>query len=260
MVDVFEEVEEQLRTDRYKALALKVLPVVGGLLVIALVIALAVWGYQHFRTQAAAKASEQYAQAIDSFNAGRRDEAIRLWTEVSQGSSKAYKALSLQHLGGLQLADNKTAEAVKLFDEAAEAAPNDILGDSARLKSAFALLDTAPYKDMEARLTPLTKEGRPYRAEAREALAFSKLMAGDLAGARSDFSMITLMADAGETARARAQAAQALIDSGSAKALPAAVKSALALPPPVQLPPGAAAPVAPQSAPPAQQQPAPGPQ
>ena len=35
MVDVFEEVEEQLRTDRYKALALKVLPVVGGLLVIA---------------------------------------------------------------------------------------------------------------------------------------------------------------------------------------------------------------------------------
>ena len=78
MVDVFEEVEEQLRTDRYKALALKILPVVGGLLVVALVIALAVWGYQHFRTQAAAKASEQCAQAIESFNSGRRDEAIAL--------------------------------------------------------------------------------------------------------------------------------------------------------------------------------------
>ena len=256
MVDVFEEVEEQLRTDRYKALALKVLPVVGGLLVIALVIALAVWGYQHFRTQAAAKASEQYAQAIESFNAGRRDEAIRLWSEVSQGSSKAYKSLSLQHLGGLKLADNKTAEAVKLFDEAAEAAPNDVLGDSARLKSAFALLDTAPYKDMEARLTPLTEEGRPYRAEAREALAFSKLMAGDLAGARSDFTVIGLMADAGESTRQRAEAAKALIESGSAKALPATVKAAMALPPPVQLPAGALPPgLAPQAAP---QQSAPG--
>lgn len=260
MVDVFEEVEEQLRSDRYKALALKVLPVVGGLLVVALVIALAVWGYQHFRNQAAAQASEQYAQAIDAFNSGRRDEAIRLWGEVGKGSSKAYKALALQHLGGLKLADNKTAEAVKLFDEAAEAAPNNVIGDAARLKSAFALLDTAPYKDMEARLTPLTQEGRPYRAEAREALAFSKLMAGDLAGARSDFSVITLMADAGEASRQRAQAAQALIDSGSAKAVPAAVKGALALPPPVQLPPGAVPPGMTPSAPPAQQQPAPGPQ
>ena len=142
----------------------------------------------------------------------------------------------------------------------AEAAPNNVIGDAARLKSAFALLDTAPYKDMEARLTPLTQEGRPYRAEAREALAFSKLMAGDLAGARSDFSVITLMADAGEASRQRAQAALALIDSGSAKAVPAAVKGALALPPPVQLPPGAVPPGMTPSAPPAQQQPAPGPQ
>lgn len=256
MVDVFEEVEEQLRTDRYKALALKILPWVGGILVVALVAALAVWGYQHFRNQAAAQASEKYAQAMEAFGAGKRDDAIRLWTEVGQGASKSYKSLALQHLGGLKLADNKTAEAVKLFDEAAEAAPDNVLGDVARLKSAFALLDTAPYKDMEARLTPLTQEGRPYRAEAREALAFAKLMAGDLTGARSDFVVIGLMADAGEDARQRAQAAQALIDSGSAKAVPGAVKAALALPPPIQLPPGALPPgMGPQPAP---QQQAPG--
>ncbi|WGU38280.1 MULTISPECIES: tetratricopeptide repeat protein [unclassified Phenylobacterium] len=250
MVDVFDEVEEQLRSERYKSIALRVLPILGGVLVVALVAALAVWGYQHFRSQAAAEASEKYAQAIEAFNAGRRDDAIRLWGEVGQGSSKAYKSLALQHLGGLKVADNKTAEAVKLFDEAAEAAPNNIIGDAARLKSAFALLDTAPYKDMEARLTPLTEEGRPYRAEAREALAFAKLMAGDLAGARSDFTVIGLMADAGEGSRQRAEAAKALIDSGSAKALPATVKAAMALPPPVQLPPGAVPPgLAPQGAP-----------
>lgn len=251
MVDVFDEVEEQLRSERYKSIALKVLPIIGGVLAVALVAALAIWGYQHFRNQASAEASEKYAQAIDAFNTGKRDEAIRLWGEVGKSSSKAYKALALQHLGGLQLADNKAAEAVKLFDEAAAAAPNNVIGDAARLKSAFALLDTAPYKEMEARLTPLTEEGRPYRAEAREALAFAKLMAGDLAGARSDFVILGLMADAGEASRQRAQAAQALIDSGSAKALPATVKAALALPPPVQMPAGAAIPSVPQ-------QPAPG--
>ncbi|HEY9236349.1 MAG TPA: tetratricopeptide repeat protein [Phenylobacterium sp.] len=254
MVDVFDEVEEQLRSERYKSLALKVLPILGGVLAVALVAALAIWGYQHFRNQAAAEASEKYAQAIDAFNAGRRDEAIRLWGEVGEGSSKAYKSLALQHLGGMKLADNKPAEAVKLFDQAADAAPNAIIGDVARLKSAFALLDTAPYKDMEARLTPLTEEGRPYRAEAREALAFAKLMAGDLAGARNDFVVIGLMADAGEAARQRAQAAQAMIDSGTVKALPATVKAALALPPLPQAPP-AGAPAPAQAAP---QTPAPG--
>ena len=231
MVDVFDEVEEQLRSERYKSLALKALPIIGGVLAIALVAALAVWGYQHFKTQAAAEASEKYAQAMEAFNGGKRDEAIRLWSEVGEGSSKAYKSLALQHLGGLKLAENKPAEAVKLFDQAAEAAPNQIIGDAARLKSAFALLDTAPYKDMEARLTPLIEEGRPYRVEAREALAFAKLMAGDMAGARNEFVVIGLMADAGDAARQRAQAAQALIDSGTAKALPATVKAALALPP-----------------------------
>jgi hypothetical protein len=261
VADVFEEVEEQLRSDRYKALALKLLPWLGGLLAVALVIALAVWGYQHFRTQAHSQASEKYAQAMEAFNAGRREDAIRLWGEVGQSSSKAYKSLALQHLGGLKVSENKPAEAAKLFDEAAEAAPNAVIGDMARLKSAFALLDTAPYTDMEARLTPLTEEGRPYRAEAREALAFAKLMKGDLAGARSDFVVITLLATAGEGARGRAQAAISMIDSGSAKAVPGAVRAALALPPPIPLPPGALPPgVVPPSAQPAPQQPAPGPQ
>lgn len=254
MVDVFEEVEEQIRSDRYKALALKALPWLLGLLLIGLVVAGGLWGWQAYRQNAASKASEQYAQALEAFNGGKKDAAIRLWGEVAKSPSDAYKSLSLMQLGGLQVADNKPAEAVKLFDQAAEAAPNDIVGDLARLKSAFALLDTAPYKDMEARLKPLTEEGRPYRVQAIEALAFAKLMAGDTAGARGDFVVLALLPDAGEGARERANAAKAMIDSGSAKAIPAAVKAAIALPPPIQLPPGAL----PPGLQPAPQQPATG--
>lgn len=231
MVDVFEEVEEQLRTDRYKALALKALPWVGAVLAAALVIALAFWGYDSYQTRTTSKASEQYAQALEAFNSGRSDEADRLWGEVAASGSKAYKSLALQHQGGVKLAAGKTTEAVKLFDQAAVAAPNEIIGDAARLKSAFALLDTAPYKDLEARLTPMLKEGRPYRTEAREALAFSKIMAGDLAGARGDFVVISLLADASEGARNRAKAAMALIDSGSAKSVAAAARAAATLAP-----------------------------
>lgn len=255
MADVFEEVEEQIRSDRYKALALKALPLVAAVIALALLVAGGIWGWQSYRHRAHTEAAEQYNQAIEAFNTGRRDDAIRLWGEVGKSKSAAYKSLALQHLGGLKLAENKTAEAVKLFDEAAEAAPTPVIGDAARLKSAFALLDTAPYKDMEARLTPLTEEGRPYRAQAREALAFSKLMAGDLTGARSDFVVISLMSDASDSARQRANAAKDLIDSGSAKAVPAAARAAAALPPPVQMAPGA---LPPGLVPGPSQQPAPG--
>lgn len=245
MVDVFEEVEEQLRTDRYKALALKALPWVGSVLAAALVIALAIWGYETYQTKTTAKASEQYSQAIDAFSAGRTDEADRLFGEVAKSGSKAYRSLALQHQGGIKLAAGKTPEAVKYFDQAAEAAPNDIIGDVARLKSAFALLDTAPYKDLEARLTPMLKEGRPYRTEAREALAFAKIMHGDLAGARGDFVVISLIADASEGARNRAKAAMDLIDSGSAKNVAAAARAAAALSPTLIQPGAAAGPSAP---------------
>ncbi|MBJ7410780.1 MAG: tetratricopeptide repeat protein, partial [Phenylobacterium sp.] len=239
MTDLFEEVEEQLRSDRYKQFARKALPWMLGIAAVVLVAFLGYWGYDSYRNNQIAKASETYSAAMDAFVAGDRDKARQLWTEVSKSDAKAYKALSLMHLGAYAVEARKPADAVKLFDEAAEVAPDAIVGDAARLKSAFQLLDTASLKELEGRLKPLTEEGRPYRVQAREALAFAKLNAGDLAGARGDFVLISQSLDAQQGAQARAQAAIGLIDSGSAKAVPSVVKAAQALPPPMTVAPGA---------------------
>ncbi|HEY3694967.1 tetratricopeptide repeat protein [Phenylobacterium sp.] len=230
MADLFDEVEGRLRSDRYKAVGLKAVPWVLALVVVLIVGAFGVWGWRHYQQQGAEKASDQYARAIDAMQAGRDDEAFRLFGQVAKSGPKGYEALALMQQGALRLSGGKAAEAVVLFDQAAKAAPDPVLGDAASLKAAFALMDTAPYKDVEARLLPLAKEERPYRVEAREALAFAKLAAGDLAGARSDFVVISLLQDASEAARGRAEAAKTLIDSGSAKGVPAVVKAA-ALPP-----------------------------
>jgi hypothetical protein len=74
--------------------------------------------------------------------------------------------------------------------------------------------------------------------QAREALAFAKLNAGDLKGARSEFVLLSQSLDASQGVQARATAAMGLIDAGSAKAVPAVVKEAAALPPPMPMPPG----------------------
>ena len=246
MVDVFEEVEEQIRSDHYKALALKILPWGVGALVAALAVYGAFAGYNSYRDKASAKASESYSKALEAFDQGRSAEALSLWTEVSKSPSKVYRSLSLQHLGALRLSANDAPGAVKLFDQSATSAPDPLIGDAAALKAAYVLLDTASLKDLQARLDPLMKDGHPYRAEAREALAYARLMAGDTAGARGDFVVLSLSPDGQDGSRERARAAMALIDSGTAKLTPAVVKAALAAPPPMVTAPGVGLPGMPQ--------------
>jgi hypothetical protein len=238
LTDLFDEVEEQLRSDRYRTLARKALPWILAVMAAGLLAFLAVWGWQRYREQIANKASEEYSAALEALAKGDQAGAEKLWIDVSKSPAKAYKSLSLMQLGALKIAADKPKEAVALFDQAAAAAPDDMLGDAARLKSAFAVLDTAPFKDVEARLTPLMQEGHPYRVQAREALAFAKLMAGNTTGARSDFVVIAQSLDAPDGARQRANAAKDLIDSGSAKAVAPAARAAAALPPPTPVAPG----------------------
>ena len=235
MTDLFDEVEEQLRSDRYRTLARKALPWILAVIAAGLVVFLAIWGWQRYQQQVTNKASQEYAAALDALARGDQAKAEKLWTDVSKSPANAYKSLALMQLGGLKVSANKPAEGVALFDQAAAAAPDDVLGDVARLKSAFAVLDTASFKDVEARLTPLMQDKRPYRVQAREALAFAKLMAGNTTGARSDFVVIASSLDAPEGARQRANAAKDLIDSGSAKAVPSATRAAAALPPPTPM-------------------------
>ena len=254
MVDVFDEVEEQLRSDRYKSLALKALPWVGALAALAILVAGGWIGWTKYQQGQTNKASEAYQAALVGLEKTGPTGAFPAFEAISKTGSTAYKTLALMQMGGIRLEENKTAQAVAYFDQAAKLAPNPVLADVAGLNSALALLDTAPYKDVEARLTPLMGEKSPYRVQAKEALAFAKLRNGDLAGARADFVVLaTSLDNSSDEVRQRAQAAKDLIDSGSAKDLPAVVKAALALPPPsaaLTLPTGpqAAAPPTPATA------------
>ena len=56
MTDLFDEVEENLRSERYRELAKKALPWLIGFAAIALVATLAYWGWDYYRRQTVAKA------------------------------------------------------------------------------------------------------------------------------------------------------------------------------------------------------------
>lgn len=237
MVDVFEQVEEELRSERYKRLARTWLPVLAGLLAVALVAALAWWGWQSYLTSQADKASAAYEQGVEAMQAGKADAAKAAFAE-SAAAGGGYKPLALMQQAGIVLSENKTTEAVALLDEAAKAAKDPILSDIAALKATFLVMDTASLEDVQKRLEPLAGDKRPMAAFAQEALAMAQLQHGKTADARQVFVQLQLGQDVPDSVRQRAQAAVQAIDTGTAASLPAIVKAAaaLAIPAPGQAP------------------------
>ena len=230
MTDFLEEIEEQLRSDRYIQMFRKGWPWALGVALAALAIALAAWGYQSWRANEDAKAAQAYAVALDTAQKGDLDKAFTQFGKAIDTPSRGYKALALMQQAAIRLGQNKTEDAVELFDKAAQAAPSPLIGDMARLKSAFALMDTAPYAALQERLTPLTDPKRPYATAAREALAMAKIESGHIQDARSDFELLQLSPDANQSQRQRAQGAILAIDSGAAANLRQAVAIARTLP------------------------------
>jgi hypothetical protein len=242
VVDVFGEVDEQIRSDRLRTLVQRAWPVFLGALVAALAVVVGVWGYQQYQTSVSAKASQAYSDALDTQQKGDAAKAFDQFGVVAKGSG-AYAALALMQQAGIRMDQNKPVEAAALFDKAASATHSAMIADAASLKAAYALMDTAPLSQMVDRLTPLTKGDRPYHGQAREALAMAKVAAGQLNEAKADLVALGLLADTPDSLRQRAQAIIALIDSGTAADLKSLAQQALtAAPTPLALPPQAGSP------------------
>ncbi len=228
MVDVFEQVEEELRSERYKRLARVWGPVVGGVLALALIAALGWWGWQGWQDSRAGKASVAYEAGLEALQNQDMDAARTAFGEAADAGAGGYKALALMQQAGIAVSENRPEEGVRLFDQAARASRDPLIADVAALKAAFLVMDTAPIADVERRLEPLTRDERPFRAFAQEALALARLQHGRTDEARALLVQLQLGQDAPDSVRQRAQVAIQAIDSGTAASLAAIVQAQIA--------------------------------
>lgn len=232
MTDVFEQVEEEIRSERLKRLARNWLPIVGGILLVALIAALAWWGWQSFQTSRAHEGSIAYQRGLEALQAGDSAGAETAFTEAGDKGNGAYKSMALQQRAGIAVAANRVPDAIQLLDDAAKADGDPILHDTAVYKSALLMMDNgATLEALEAKLEPLAKEGRPMLPFAQEALGMARLQFNKPAEAREVFVLLTLGQDVPDSVRQRAQAAVGMIDSGIAGGLPAIVAAQSATPP-----------------------------
>ncbi|MDP3401604.1 MAG: tetratricopeptide repeat protein, partial [Brevundimonas sp.] len=212
------------------------------------VAALSFWGWDSWQTSKAEKASVAYDRGLESLQAGNPIGADAAFVQAANEGNGAYKSMALAQRAGLALAANRVDEAIELLDQSAKAVGDPLLSDSSAFKAALLAMDTdATYEDIEGRLTPLTREGRPMRPQALEALAMAQLQFGKSTEARATFVQLQLGQDVPDTVRQRAQAAIAMIDGGTLGSLPGILDAQKA--PPVVVSPEAEAPAAAQPAP-----------
>lgn len=254
MVDVFEQVEEELRSERYKRLARTWLPVVGGVLLVALIAALVFWGWDSLQTSKSDKASIAYDRGLQSLQANNPVGADAAFTQAAKDGNGAYKSMALMQRAGIAVEANRVPDAIRMLDDAAKASGDPLLSDAAALKSAWLAMDTETLAQIEARLTPLTKDDRPFSIFAIEALAMARLQNGQVAPAREALLLLKNGLDTPDMVGQRAELAIAAIDSGAAAELKKIVEAQRNLPlapagPPAAAQDGASAQAAPAATP-----------
>jgi len=211
VVEIFDEVDEEVRREQLKKLWEKYsLFIVGAALLI--IAAVGGWrGYQYLEAKKAAEAGDAFNRAVELSEQNKHSEAEAAFADLAAKGPSGYRTLSRFHLAAEVAARDPKAGA-KLFDElAVDSSVGTEQQELARVRAAGLLLDSAPYSEILQRLQSETAPGATFRHVAREMLALSAFRANDTAATRQWLDQIALDADTPPGLRSRAEALQALL-------------------------------------------------
>jgi hypothetical protein len=201
--DIFQEVEEDVRRERYEQLWKKY----GNYLIAAAaVLVLAVAGYQAWKTYDLSqrqKISERYREASQAAESGNLVKAETDFGALAKDAPTGYATLSKLHLAGALIGQNKRDQAVSLLRELTTSS-NPLVANAARLRLAWIMADASPKTEITQILQPLTPADSPWRFAAGEVLAYMDLKAGARAQAITEYQKLAQEPDASPSLRQRA--------------------------------------------------------
>ena len=193
MVDIFDEVDEDLRAERAQALLKRY----GGLLVAVALLAIAAAGgwqawrwWQAKRDMAAATAfiaAMNTAQVVGpAADAASRKAAIAAFDQQAATAPDGYRTLARLRAAALKAEAGDLPGAAALYDQmAADSAADPVLRDLASLLWAQSQLDTGDPARLEARLKALAVPDNAWHALASEDLALLDLRQGHTDAAKA---------------------------------------------------------------------------
>jgi hypothetical protein len=188
--NIFREVDEELRSDRMRALWRRFSPYVIGAAVGVVVLVAVNEGWTWYHANNAAQSSDELYEAFDLIDGGDLAAAqTQLDTLIADGSGN-YPTLAQFRKAGVLAKEGKLAEAVAAYDALANSQSNPRLRELALVLAGTLLVDGGTLADVESRVSSIAVEGSPLRNAAREALGLAQYKAGNVTAAQASFEAV----------------------------------------------------------------------
>jgi hypothetical protein len=234
VADIFREVEEEVRRERYEQLWKKYRDHIIAAAALVVIGAAGVQLYRVYEQRQEEKASVAYAAAMQLVNSGQPAAAIPQLENLARTAPAGYARIAKLAQADALFAAGSQGAAVRLYQQIASS--NDsYLSAVARLHAAWAISDGSSKSDVQSLLGPLTDPGNPWRQMAQEVLAYRDLRSGDAAAALKTYEELAADANAPASLRSRARALALFLKAGGD-----ANYGTVPAPKPIALPPQAA--------------------
>lgn len=188
--NIFREVDEELRSDRMRALWRRIAPFVIGAAVAIVAVVAVNEGWSWYTNSQSARSSEELYAALASANGDDLAAAQGELDALAANGSGGYPVLAEFAKASLLAKSGDTAGAIAAYDALANAQSNVRLRELALLQAATLLVDTGTLADVEARVGTIATDDNPMRRAARELIGLAQFKAGDAAAAKTTFEAV----------------------------------------------------------------------
>jgi hypothetical protein len=212
--DIFREVEEELRQERFEKLWQRYGKFVIGAAVAVVVVVAGIKAWDHWRTTQRHAESAQFSAAAGMMREGKTQDAAALFAKLAQEGGDGYAALARFNQASLRARGGDAKGAVELYEAIArDGGVPDELRNAASIYAVMHGMDLpgADSAKLAATLQPLLAAGNPWRHSAAELAALLAMHAGDEAKARGLFKRIADDLQAPSSLRTRATELLAVI-------------------------------------------------
>jgi hypothetical protein len=203
--DVFREVDEEVRREQLKKLWDRYQYLIVG---VVLLVVVGVGGWRFLEWQQARQAAQigtRFEEAIALADAGKHDEAEKIFAQIVVDGTPAYRALARIRQAAEQAQTNAAAATETYKQISADTGIEQVLRDLAALRAGGLLIDAGSYVDARKLIEPLAQAGREFRHAARELLALNAWKSNDRIGAMKWYAAILTDPEAPAASRTRVE-------------------------------------------------------
>lgn len=215
-----QEVDQRLSEERLLGDLKRYGPWLAGLFVVFL---LGIGGWQMWndhQRQVAREESTTFRAAQEMAQQNNMDGAKAAFLRLTTQGSDTYRVMARMEYAAILQMQGDMDGSIAAFDQAAAAARDPVMKETAQLRAAYLAADTQDFEALQRRLQPLLQSHSRISFLARELLAIQAWHSGHNDIARSTLEDLTLAFDAPEGVRERAQVTLALLPAAPAAATP----------------------------------------